>query len=112
LDEYLAALEKQKNLWKHLDDFFNNCDIILTLSTQGIAPKLTEDDKPDTCLIWTLCGVPVINIPAFKGPQNMPFGLQIVSRRYNDYLLLSFAEFLAAHLERMEEEKKCSVRES
>lgn len=96
--EYDAALEKQKNLYKLADSYFKDCDVILTLSTQGIAPKLKENDKPDTCLIWTLCGLPTINIPIFKGPDEMPFGLQIVGRRYNDYLLLSFAEFLADYL--------------
>lgn len=97
-EEYNSALEKQNVLYRLIDDYFNNCDAILTLSTQGIAPKLGGEDKPDTCLIWTLCGLPVINIPIFKGPDEMPFGLQIVGRRYSDYLLLSFAEFLVDYL--------------
>lgn len=88
------AIERQKALSARLDTCFKDYDVILTLSTQGIAPKRMEPDKPDTCLIWTLCGVPAISVPAFKGPQEMPFGVQIVARRYNDYLLLKFAEFL------------------
>jgi Asp-tRNA(Asn)/Glu-tRNA(Gln) amidotransferase A subunit family amidase len=49
-------------------------------------------DRPDHCLIWTFCGLPAINLPVFIGPKRLPFGAQIVSRRYNDYLVLSFAE--------------------
>lgn len=96
--EYQAALEKQNVLYGIADDYFKDYDVMLALSTQGIAPKFKGEDKPDTCLIWTLCGLPVINIPAFKGPDGMPFGLQIIGRRYNDYLLLSFAEFLVGYL--------------
>ena len=96
--EYESALEKQNVLYKLADSYFNNCDVLLTLSTQGIAPKLKENDKSDTCLIWTLCGLPVISMPIFKGPDGMPFGLQMVGRRYSDYLLLNFAEFLVGYL--------------
>jgi Asp-tRNA(Asn)/Glu-tRNA(Gln) amidotransferase A subunit family amidase len=98
-DEYISALEKQNNLYRTIDAYFENFDAILTLSTQGIAPKLNDNDKPDTCLIWTLCGLPVISMPAFKGPGGMPFGLQIVGRRYNDYLVLKLAGFLADYLQ-------------
>lgn len=98
LREYEQALEKQKNLYKLADSYFKDCDVMLTLSTQGIAPKFKGEDSPDTCLIWTLCGLPAISIPAFKGTEGMPFGLQVVGRRYNDYLLLNFAAFLADYL--------------
>ena len=94
MEEFESALDKQKRLSNLLDGFFKESDIIVTLTTQGIAPKFMKDDIPDTCLIWTLCGVPVINIPLFSGPNGMPFGMQIISRRYNDYLLLKFADFL------------------
>ncbi|MBN2121159.1 MAG: amidase [Candidatus Omnitrophica bacterium] len=98
VDEYTVAVEKQDLLYKRLDDFFSKYDLILTLSTQGIAPKMGDDDSFDTCFLWTLCGAPVINIPIGKGPQDMPFGVQIVGRRYNDYLLLRFSELLADYV--------------
>lgn len=93
-DAYENAIEKQRVLSGLLDGEFADCDAILTSSTHGIAPKRMEPDKPDTCLVWTLCGVPAINVPLFRGPQGMPFGAQIVGRRFNDYLLLKFAGFL------------------
>jgi hypothetical protein len=36
----------------------------------------------------------VVNVPRFKGPMDLPFGLQVISRKYNDYLLLNFLSFL------------------
>jgi Asp-tRNA(Asn)/Glu-tRNA(Gln) amidotransferase A subunit family amidase len=98
-EHYNTALEKQSRLAKELDDLFaRSYDILLNLSTGGEALKgLDSGDRPDNCLIWTLCGVPVINLPVFCGPNRLPFGAQIVGRRYNDYLLLSFGQRLRAY---------------
>ncbi|MDA0746028.1 MAG: amidase [bacterium] len=113
-EAYEDAIEKQRVLSGLLDEEFMDCDAILTLSTQGIAPKKMESDQPDTCLVWTLCGVPTINVPLFRGPQGMPFGAQIVGRRFNDYLLLEFAEFLdtfkSENLEMQDSKKIDSLR--
>ena len=96
LDQYRAALQSQTDIAFEMDQFLDTqCDIVLTLSTGGEALRgLTASDRPDNCLIWTLCGLPAINLPVFTGPLGLPFGAQVVARRYNDYLLLSFAEFL------------------
>lgn len=95
LQDYLKALDEQVGLSNKLSNFFNKYDILLTLSTSGEAPEgITSPDKPDSCLIWTLCGVPTVNLPVFKGPNGLPFGAQVVSRRYNDLLLLNFLKSL------------------
>jgi len=94
-DEYKQGLQFQAVLTRRMDEFFKDHDIIISLSTAGIAPEgLATIDKPDSCLIWTLCHTPSLNIPIFKGPMGMPFGAQIVAGRYKDYRLLSFAKFL------------------
>jgi Asp-tRNA(Asn)/Glu-tRNA(Gln) amidotransferase A subunit family amidase len=97
LEEYKKALVAQNEISRELNQFMvdQKLDILLDLSTGGEALKgLDSVDRPDHCLIWTFCGVPAINLPVFIGPNQMPFGAQIVSRRYNDYMLLSFAENL------------------
>ena len=98
LDQYKDALAAQARLAAALDEFFaNDYDILLTLSTGGEPLRgLDSVDRPDSCLVWTLCGVPAINLPAFEGPNGLPFGAQVVARRYNDYLLLSFVRYLHA----------------
>lgn len=97
--QYQEALKRQTALAHELDDFLNGqYDIIVDLSTGGEALQGLESvDRPDNCLIWTLCGVPTLNLPVFKGPLDLPFGAQIFSRRYNDYLLLDFARHLQAN---------------
>ena len=99
LDHYKTALAAQGDLARNLDNFLaSRFDIILDLSTGGEALKgLDSNDRLDNCLIWTLCGVPTINLPIFTGPLGLPFGAQIFARRYNDYLLLNFARHLRAH---------------
>jgi Asp-tRNA(Asn)/Glu-tRNA(Gln) amidotransferase A subunit family amidase len=51
-------------------------------------------DRPDNCLVWTLCGAPTLTLPRFTGPEGLPFGLQLVARRFDDYRLLDLARRL------------------
>ena len=95
--EYKAALTEQERIAARFDTLLaGGPDALITLSTGG-EPLfgVHSVDRPDSCLVWTLCGAPTISIPAFTGPGGLPFGLQLVGRRYGDYLLLD----LARHLE-------------
>lgn len=97
LDDYKNALEAQSNLSHELDRLFEKYDVLLDLSTGGEPLKgLDSVDRPDHCLIWTLCGVPALNLPVFQGPNGLPFGAQLISRRYSDFRLLQFARVLKA----------------
>lgn len=95
LARYHDALRRQVELAHALDRWFGRFDLLLTLSTGGEAMKgIQTVDRPDSCLIWTLCWVPAINLPVFVGPTGLPFGAQVVARRYNDFDLLEFVQFL------------------
>lgn len=97
LEDYRRALDDQHRIAKDIDHFMQSFDAFLTLSTAGQAPRgLTSPDVPDSCLIWTLAHTPSVNVPAFRGPDGLPFGAQLVSRRFNDGLLMSLVEDLAA----------------
>lgn len=94
-EEYKEGLAKQTEMIHALENFFNGYDIILSLSTAGEAPVgLNAESPPDPCLMWTLCHAPTINLPLFKGPNNLPYGVQVVARKYSDYLLLNFVKKL------------------
>ena len=72
---------------------FANYDFIIIPTTPGAAPKLNQNEKDDTCLIWTTFGLPSITIPVYTTKtKKLPFGLQIISKKYNDFSLLNFAE--------------------
>ena len=55
---------------------------------------MQPEEPPDPCLIWTYLHAPAINIPLFKGPNQMPVGMQLVSSRYNDLQLLDMANYI------------------
>ena len=96
LDEYKEALAKQAKLRMRLEGILSNqrIDAIITNSTSSHAPKFKEDDIPDNALIWTLTASPVISMPVFMSPAGLPFGVQLISKRFHDYLLTELAEDL------------------
>lgn len=96
LKEYQSELQFQEKVSHLLDRLLEETDVLLNLSTAGEAPPLEASDPPDNCLVWTFCGVPALNLPVFTGPTGLPFGAQLVARRYHDYPLLRFAGFLRA----------------
>jgi Asp-tRNA(Asn)/Glu-tRNA(Gln) amidotransferase A subunit family amidase len=94
LDTYTQALEDQMTLIYEMDDFFSDFDILISLSTSGEAPLREITEFPDSALMWTLTHLPVVSVPQFFSPNGFPFGMQVVARKYNDYLLLNFLEDL------------------
>ncbi|HMO18051.1 MAG TPA: amidase [Oligoflexia bacterium] len=91
--EYIEASKKQPVLRKDFDLAFEKYDFLITPSTATAAPLIGEWEQPDTCLIWTFFGYPAINIPLFFNPElNLPYGLQIVAKKFDDFSLLDFAD--------------------
>ena len=97
---YEAALEEQVGLARLMEKFFTGdvaasansagYDVMLTLSTAGEAPLRSVEEAPDSALMWTLTHLPAVSAPVFSSPDSLPFGLQLVARRYNDPLLFRF----------------------
>lgn len=96
--QFIEALESQQKIKHRIDNQLSKYDIIVTLSTAGVAPLVNEKEKADTCLIWTFLGYPALSLPIFHGPENLPFGLQVIAKRYDDYKLLSISEEFLAKL--------------
>ncbi len=92
--EYHDALGGQEKLAGVMDNFFEGYDAMISLSTAGDAPPREETEKPDPSLMWTMTHLPVISVPAFNSPNNLPFGMQITARKYNDLLLFRFTDHL------------------
>lgn len=97
LDTYKDALVQQAKITAEFDEFMrsSHIDILLDYSTAGEALKgLDSEDRPDHCLIWTFLGLPVVSVPMFTGPNGLPFGVQVIGRKYDDYKVLAYAEVL------------------
>ena len=89
---YEAALDRQVELVRQMDRFLRGYDVMVTLSTAGEAPLRHIEEAPDSTLMWTLTQLPSLSAPVFASPRGLPFGLQLVARRYNDPLLLRFVD--------------------
>ncbi len=92
--EFKQALRLQESYCGKLDRVLSKYDLVLSLGTSSSAPIRGVEELPDPSIIWTLGHVPTIAAPVFRCPENLPFGVQFTSRKWNDYLLLQVVEDL------------------
>jgi Asp-tRNA(Asn)/Glu-tRNA(Gln) amidotransferase A subunit family amidase len=98
--EYNAAIARAGAFNEELDEIFGEYDAILTPSAAGEAPVgLESTGSPEFCTIWTLCGVPALNLPVLQGPNDMPLGAQLTGQRGDDARLFRTARWLLSKLE-------------
>ena len=100
-NEYIESCNIQEKLTIKFENIMNNYDFLITPSTASVAPKIGESEKMDTSLIWTFFGAPAISLPIFNEEKTkLPFGMQIISSRYNDLFLLNFCEKILKNLKK------------
>lgn len=93
VEQYLASCHAQKILTKKFELTMKHYDFLITPSTGSVAPRIGKLEKTDTCLIWTFFGAPAISLPIFFDCKDrLPFGLQIIAKRYDDFSILDFAQ--------------------
>ncbi|HSD53853.1 MAG TPA: amidase [Burkholderiales bacterium] len=98
--DYLHACARIARINGGFDAIFERCDAIVTPSAPGTAPKgLDTTGDPSFCTLWTLCGMPALNLPLMAGENGLPLGVQLVGRRDADARLLRTARWLAARVE-------------
>jgi Asp-tRNA(Asn)/Glu-tRNA(Gln) amidotransferase A subunit family amidase len=80
---------------------FDEVDVILTFSAPGAAPKgLASTGDARFNRLWTLMGVPCVNIPAHVAEGGLPVGVQIIARFGDDAGALAAARFVEDALAR------------
>ena len=80
---------------------FEEVDVLLTLSAPGAAPKglgSTGDARYNR--LWTLMGVPCVNVPACIAEGGLPVGVQVIARYGADREALAAARFVEEALAR------------
>ena len=97
------GLKKSENLLtEKIQLIFNDFDFIITSHFSGYAFKAGEKINDPIAMyladIYTvmanLAGIPAISLPLFKHTNGMPFGLQVMSNRFNELPLLRFSDQL------------------
>lgn len=82
-----------------LAGIFDDVDVLLTFSAPGAAPKgLASTGDPRFNRLWTLMGVPCVNIPAYVADGGLPVGVQVIARFGDDAGALAAARFVEVAL--------------
>ncbi|MBW0002966.1 MAG: amidase [Hyphomicrobiales bacterium] len=81
-------------------DFFKDVDAVITFSAPGPAPRglqSTGDAKFNR--LWTLLGVPCVNVPAGRDARALPVGVQVIAPFGRDDMALGVASRLETALQ-------------
>ncbi len=97
--EYEDALAVKTSAEAFFEDFFIEFDAIVAPSASGEAPKFGNGTgDPIFCTLWTLAGLPSVNLPLLVGETGLPIGVQLIGPCEKDDRLLRTARWLQAHL--------------
>jgi Asp-tRNA(Asn)/Glu-tRNA(Gln) amidotransferase A subunit family amidase len=96
--EYHAAVRDARRYGEGLSEIFEqHADAIITLSARGVAPLgHASTGDPAFCTLWTLTGLPAMNLPILEDDEGLPIGVQIVGAHGRDERLLRTAQSLLA----------------
>jgi Asp-tRNA(Asn)/Glu-tRNA(Gln) amidotransferase A subunit family amidase len=84
-----------------LAETFGQADVLLTFSAPGAAPKgLASTGDARFNRLWTLMGVPCVNVPAHVVDSGLPVGVQVIAPFGADAKALAAARFVEVALTR------------
>lgn len=97
--DYAAALAAREAGRRALDAIFAEIDVLLHPSAPGEAPHgLASTGDALFNRVWTLLGVPCVNLPGHTGPNGLPLGVQAIGPVDGDELLLRIGQWLAPRI--------------
>ncbi|MBI5124247.1 MAG: Asp-tRNA(Asn)/Glu-tRNA(Gln) amidotransferase subunit GatA, partial [Candidatus Omnitrophica bacterium] len=96
---YLKAEKVRTKIKEDFDNEFKSCDCIITPTTPTAAFKLGERMKDPLSMylsdIFTisanLAGIPAISVPCGFSKENLPLGLQILAKPFDEETLFRVA---------------------
>ncbi|WP_028345620.1 amidase [Bradyrhizobium murdochi] len=92
---YDAAIRIADRARQALEKVFDDVDVLLTFSAPGAAPRgLVSTGDARYNRLWTLMGVPCVNVPAIVAGVNLPVGVQVIARYGADAHALAAARFV------------------
>ncbi|MEP0944670.1 MAG: amidase [Rhizobiaceae bacterium] len=94
-DDYDGARRVANRGRKACHGLFDNCDVLLLPSAPGTAPR-TLKSTGDSIFnqVWTLMGLPCVNVCVGYDANDLPIGLQVIAPFGKDKLALQAAHWL------------------
>jgi aspartyl-tRNA(Asn)/glutamyl-tRNA(Gln) amidotransferase subunit A len=87
---YLKAQQIRSHFIREVAVAFEGFDCLLTPATPTPAPKgLKSTGDPAFNSPWSFCGFPSITVPSGVSSAELPVGIQLVGRPFNEERLLS-----------------------
>jgi Asp-tRNA(Asn)/Glu-tRNA(Gln) amidotransferase A subunit family amidase len=94
-EAYDAAIRIAGEARQALAALFDEVDVLLTFSAPGAAPKgLDTTGNARFNSLWTLMGVPCVNVPATVADGGLPVGVQVIAKFGHDAGALAAARFV------------------
>ncbi len=94
-EDYVAAFRRLDECRALLSSIFDKVDALLVPCVPGEAPNGLEfTGDANMQAIWTALHTPSMTLPTYRGPNNLPVGIQIVGQRYEDDRLLACARWI------------------
>lgn len=93
-EAYAEAFRYAERCREEVNGMFGPYDALLCPSTPGEAPEGTATGSPIFQVVWTLLGVPCLNLPVGFGQRGLPVGVQLIGRRYDDANVLALGRRL------------------
>ena len=101
LDEFRAACRAADKARAAAREWAGGFDAILTLPAPGQAPRgLADTGSAVFNAPWTQFAMPCLTLPAGKGPDELPVGIQLVGRRHDDMRVLEVGLWVERKLAR------------
>ncbi len=89
LDQFRNACRAAEKARMATREWATGFDAILTLPAPGQAPRgLGDTGSAVFNALWTQLYMPCLTLPAGRGPDGLPVGIQLVGRRHDDARLL------------------------
>jgi len=94
-DDYVEGLHCLDQCRALLPAVFADLDLLLVPCVPGEAPHgLGATGDPSLQAIWTALHAPTMTLPTHRGPNDLPVGIQLVGKRYDDDRLLACARWI------------------
>jgi len=102
-DAYYTRGQKVRRVFSDkINSIFSNYDLILLPTTPGTAFKFGQNDQDPIKMyledIFTvtapITGIPAISLPLGTHSNGLPFGIQLMAKKYDELALLAFSDYL------------------
>ncbi len=93
--QYAESLSMVGGAEKFFASFFLDYDAVLAPSSTGEAPlKADGTGDPVFCTVWTVAGLPCVNLPLLSGSSGLPIGVQLIGQAERDDRLMRTANWM------------------